>query len=289
MRRLPAADQPRKSISGGEGYLDYRKLLDRDDIDAVLIATPDHWHSKIAIDAMASGKHVYVEKPMTHTVEQAIELRDAVARYGKVLEVGPQATGNDGVWLAHEAIHAGRIGKVTWRKAATTAMRACACSTNIRRSTPRPDPTRPAMILSTGICGWATSGDWRRKFPGIPNTSSDSANTGPTTAAWPRTCCITSWRRCCWPSPGRTANTRWRGNATGGQYIEKDGRDIPDTFLLTADYPSEYSIFLVSTLTNDTQLGDRIYGKHGTMDFDGTPVLRVNSEFADEFKAPMAG
>ena len=110
-RRLNRA----KSTSGGEGYLDYRKLLDRDDIDAVLIATPDHWHSKIAIDAMASGKHVYVEKPMTHTVEQAIELRDAVARYGKVLEVGPQATGNDGVWLdAHEAIRAGRIGKVTW-------------------------------------------------------------------------------------------------------------------------------------------------------------------------------
>ena len=80
-----------------------------------------------------------------------------------------------------------------------------------------------------------------------------------------------------------------RVSATGGQYIEKDGRDIPDTFLMTVDYPSEHSIFLVSTLTNDAQIGDRIYGKHGTMDFDGAPVLRANGEFAEEFKAANGG
>ena len=90
-RRLTRA----KGICQGDGYPDYRKLLDRKDIDAVLIATPDHWHSKIAIDAMDSGKHVYVEKPMTHTVEQAIKLRDAVKRTGKTLQVGPNGTAND--------------------------------------------------------------------------------------------------------------------------------------------------------------------------------------------------
>lgn len=70
-----------KDICHGDGYLDYRKLLERKDIDAVLIATPDHWHGKISIEAMESGKHVYCEKPMTHTVEQALEVRDAVKRY----------------------------------------------------------------------------------------------------------------------------------------------------------------------------------------------------------------
>src|SRR5437899_11254208 len=70
-RRLTRA----KGICQGDGYSDYRRLLERPDIDAVLIATPDHWHSKIAIEAMEAGKHVYVEKPMTLTTEQAIETR----------------------------------------------------------------------------------------------------------------------------------------------------------------------------------------------------------------------
>ena len=78
-------------------------------------------------------------------------------------------------------------------------------------------------------------------------------------------------------------------NASGGLYIEKDGRDIPDVFLMTADYPQEFSIFLVSTLTNDTQLQDRVYGKHGTLDLDGGPVLKFNGEFKPEFQAKNDG
>jgi predicted dehydrogenase len=80
-----------------------------------------------------------------------------------------------------------------------------------------------------------------------------------------------------------------RVNAAGGQYIEKDGRDIPDTFLLTIDYPQNFSIFLVSTLTNDTQLPDRIYGKYGTLDLSGEPELKFNGDFKEEFKAKNDG
>ena len=80
-----------------------------------------------------------------------------------------------------------------------------------------------------------------------------------------------------------------RVNANGGLYIEKDGRDIPDTFLMTADYPSEWSLFLASALTNDTGLPDRVYGKHGTMELGGEPVLKVNGPFAEEFKAKNDG
>src|SRR5262245_50020170 len=98
-RRLTRA----KGICQGEGYMDYRKLLARKEVDAVLIATPDHWHAKISMDAMGAGKHVYVEKPMTHTIEQAIRLRDAVKRAGKILQVGPNATASDSWWQAHEA------------------------------------------------------------------------------------------------------------------------------------------------------------------------------------------
>ena len=78
-------------------------------------------------------------------------------------------------------------------------------------------------------------------------------------------------------------------SATGGLYIEKDGRDIPDTFLMTADYQSEWSLFLVSTLTNDAGIPDRIYGKHGTMELGGEPSLRWNGDFKEEFKSANDG
>ena len=80
-----------------------------------------------------------------------------------------------------------------------------------------------------------------------------------------------------------------RVNANGGLYVEKDGRDIPDTFLMTADYPSNWSLFLVSTLTNDAGLPDRIYGKYGTMELGGEPSLKVNGPYAEEFKAKNDG
>src|ERR1043166_3435792 len=72
------------------GTMEYERILDDKDINAVLIATPDHWHTKIAIEAMQAGKDVYCEKPLSLTVEQAIECRNAVHRTKKLQQVGPQ-------------------------------------------------------------------------------------------------------------------------------------------------------------------------------------------------------
>src|ERR1051326_4697586 len=68
----------------------YRAILDRKDVDAVLIATPDHWHAKITQDACAAGKDVYCEKPMSHTVEQAFAMVDAMQNHKRVVQVGSQ-------------------------------------------------------------------------------------------------------------------------------------------------------------------------------------------------------
>ena len=61
-------------LTGGRQFKDYRTLLEQKDIDYVLIATPEHWHYQMAADALEAGKHVYVEKPMTHKIDQAIKL-----------------------------------------------------------------------------------------------------------------------------------------------------------------------------------------------------------------------
>jgi predicted dehydrogenase len=71
-----------------ETYKDYRKLLERKDIDAVIIGTPDHWHARIAIDAMDAGKHVYVEKPMANTIYEAFQMEKAAKKYKRVVQLG---------------------------------------------------------------------------------------------------------------------------------------------------------------------------------------------------------
>ncbi len=72
-------------------YNDYREMLDTEkDVDAVIIGTPDHWHVKIAIDALKAGKHVYCEKPLTLTLEEGKLVKEAVAKYGKTFQVGTQ-------------------------------------------------------------------------------------------------------------------------------------------------------------------------------------------------------
>ena len=73
-----------------------KNMLARDDIDAVVVGTPDHWHAKISIDAMKSGKDVYVEKPMTLTIEEGKIMRELCRRYGRVLQVGSQQTVEQG-------------------------------------------------------------------------------------------------------------------------------------------------------------------------------------------------
>lgn len=98
-----------------EAYKDYRKILDRKDIDAVMIATPDHWHTKIAVEAMYAGKDVYCEKPLTLTIDEGKLIEKVVKETGRVFQVGTMQRTEIGqrFLLAVALVQAGRIGTVT--------------------------------------------------------------------------------------------------------------------------------------------------------------------------------
>ena len=272
-------------ISGADGTMDYREILDRKDVDAILIATPDHWHSKITLEGLDAGKHVYVEKPMTLTVEQAIEVRNAARKSDKVVQVGPNFTADDQYWLGNKLINDGRIGKVTWAQATYNR-------------NPRSGGAFGALGTVNETAGPQQQGEdyvdwdmwlgWKWKLaPRIPWNPDHffrfrrywRYNGGVATdLLYHRLAPLLialSGGNGAYPS---------RVSGNGGLYIKDDGRDVPDVFTLTADYPEKYTINLVSVLTNDTQRPTRIFGQYGTMEFDGDVIMTGNGAFKDDFR-----
>ncbi len=99
----------------------YKDILDSKDVDAVLIGTPDHWHAPMTLDAIAAGKDVYVEKPLTHAMSEGKALLDAAKKSEKIVQVGTQQRSMPHIQKGFELVQAGRLGKVhkvhlTWNR-----------------------------------------------------------------------------------------------------------------------------------------------------------------------------
>lgn len=287
-RRLNSAI---KRIQGDDksGTMEYREVLDDPNIQAVLIATPDHWHTKIAIEAMEAGKDVYCEKPLALTVEQAIQCRDAVKRTGRNLQVGPQRTSEDRFWQARKAIADNRIGKVIWSQASY-----CRNSREGQFNWPIDSDAGPNNAKeSDGYIWWDR---WLGHEWGLAkkiNWNADhffrfrkywAYNGGVATDLLyhllaPLLLAIT----------GANGEYPKKVVASGGKYIEKDERDIPDTFMMMADYPSEHTIMLVSVMTNDGGIDTMIRGQHGTIEFGENLLIKEQSAWSPEFRKVNAG
>ncbi len=97
---------------GAEVHSDYRQLLDRKDIDAVLIATPDHWHAPMLFDALKAGKDVYLEKPMSHSIEQSLQMIKAVRATKQIVQIGMQRRSSPSVLAAKAIIDQGLLGNI---------------------------------------------------------------------------------------------------------------------------------------------------------------------------------
>ena len=277
------------TVTGGSPTMEYREIIDATDVDAVVISTPDHWHTKIAIEAMESGKDVYCEKPLSHTIEQAIACRDAVHRTGRTLQVGPQGTSGPKYWAARKAIEADRIGKVTWSQGSY-----CRNSSGGQfnwhideDAGPHQPKEHDGYVWWDRWLGWewnlAPKIDWnadhffrfRKYFAYNGGLATD--------LLYHR---LAPFLRAIEGANGAYPS---RVVASGGTYLEKDERDIPDTFLMVADYPSEHSIVLASVMTNDVGLDTVIRGQHGTMFVDEGPKLVGQGAWEAEFKAKNGG
>ncbi len=270
--------------SPSSGTMEYREVLDDPAVDAVVIATPDHWHTKIAIEAMDAGKDVYVEKPLSLTVEQAIQCRDAVKRTGRTLQVGPQGTSEDRFWRARDAIAANRIGTVTWSQGSY-----CRNSREGQFNWHIDEDAGPHQPRDAeGYVWWDRwlGSDWSlaERIPWNPDhffrfRKYWAYNGGVATDLLyhklaPLLLAIT----------GPNGEYPLRVTSAGGLQIENDGRDIPDKFMMTADYPSGHTVLLVSVMTNDVGIDDVIHGQYGTLGLDDDVQITEQSAWAPEFR-----
>lgn len=239
----------------GEGIQatkEYRAVLDNKDVDAVVIATPDHWHERIVLDALSAGKHVYIEKPMTWSLQEGPRIMAAAKKSGKVLQVGSQAKTSALTAKAKEIVASGALGNITMIRMA-----------NHRNSAEGawqypvpPDASEQTIDWRT----WLGRADKRPFDPKI----------------------VFQWRRF-WDFSGGVAadlfvhqftqmheimNVKAPVSAVsaGGTYKWKDGRSVPDVMNSLVEYPEGFIVDVYVNQANGMQpRGIYIYGDKGTL------------------------
>jgi predicted dehydrogenase len=254
--------------TGAKAYRDeYQELLDDGKVDVVCIATPDHWHAKISIDAAAKGKHVYCEKPMTKTIKEAHDVVDAMQKHKRVMTVGVQSMADPRWRMANELIRKGEIGHVA--QGQTSYYR------NSDVGQWRYYELRADMTPKT--INW-------KKFLGLeyglaPEMPFDRA----VFAQW----------RCYWPFGGGMFTDLFVHQTThliaamgvryparvvgaGGIYLEYDGRDVPDVATVVADYDEGCQMSITATMIASYPVEEVIRGHLATIKFmeDGYTVIK---------------
>ncbi|HEY8550362.1 MAG TPA: Gfo/Idh/MocA family oxidoreductase [Vicinamibacterales bacterium] len=238
---------------------DYKRVLENRDVDAVVVAVPDHWHKPITLDAVAAGKDVYLEKPMTFRWQDGPEIAAAVRKAGRILQVGSQYESMPANARAIELIKSGALGHVTL------------ISGNIHRNTatgawyyPVPPDASPQTI------------DWERFLGPAPKREFDARR-------------FFQWRLF-WDYSGGLATDLFvhlvtavhtlmgvhmpkRVTAMGGIYHWKD-REVPDQLSAIVEYPEGFTLTLTSTANNShTYPLLTIMGTEGTLEYHGTRLV----------------
>jgi len=261
-------------LTNGKGERYYQQLLDNKELDYVLIATPEHWHHKMAMDSLDAGKHVYCEKPMTHEIKQAFEVWDKVNETGLHMQVGVQGMSDDSYLTARSYIKDGVLGKVTMAQIDYS-----------RNGSMWMYDIDPDADPSTNL-DWEL---WQGPSPKVPWDPDRYFR----------------WRRY-WDYSGGIATDLFIHRlsrlikavdlkfpeyvtASGGHYFFKgeDRAEVPDTFNMMIDYPEGPTVMLVSAQTNDTRIKHMIRGRKATLEFTSegftiTPQEKIQSELIQD-------
>jgi predicted dehydrogenase len=246
----------------------YQEILERKDIDAVIIGTPDHWHKQASIDAMNAGKDVYCEKPMIHLFSDGPEMIEVSQKTGRILQIGSQRVSSILYAKAKELLAAGTIGELNM----VTAYWDRNSSIGAWNYTVPPD-------ASTETC------DWPRFLGTAPKIPFNGEQ-------------FFQWRK--WKAYGSGvagdlfvhlfSGTHFvtgvkgptRAMATGGLRFWKDGRDVPDVMLGLFDYPEGFNLALRVNFVDGGAEGEGFLfaGSEGTLEIggDGVTVNRVPRE-----------
>src|ERR1700686_1742681 len=249
---------------------DYREILARKDIDAVLIATPDHWHKQASVDAMHAGKDVYCEKPMIHLYSDGPEMIEAARSTNRILQIGSQRVSSMIYAKAKELLAAGAIGQlnmVTARWDRNPAIGAW-------NYTVPPD-------ASPETC------DWPRFLGSAPKIPFNAEQ-------------FFQWRK--WQAYGSGVagdlfvhlfsgthfitgyNGPTRGLATGGLRFWKDGRNVPDVMLALFDYREGFNLSLRVNFVDGGEESEGLVftGSEGTMEIAANTVSISRSPLRKE-------
>jgi predicted dehydrogenase len=249
-RRLNAENHQAKA------YADYREILARPDIDAVIVATPDHWHAKIALEAMDKGKDVYLEKPMCHTNEEAKKLVDTMKETKRIVQVGSQTTSADQWWKAKKAVADGMIGKLIMSQG------------SYHRNSIEGEWNWP-IDSAAGPNGKGDDYiDWETWLGPAPKRPWDADRFFRFRKYWDYSGGIATDLffhvvaplNICWDKPQFPT----RVVASGGIYAFHD-REVPDTFHLLAEYPEGHSLVLSSSMANSQHIPGLLRGHEGTL------------------------
>jgi predicted dehydrogenase len=233
---------------------DYRRILDRKDIDFVIVATMDHWHAKIVEDACAAGKDVYCEKPMTHKVAEGFRIIDSAQKYNRMIQVGSQRRSSILFAKAKEIYESGALGQVT------------VVESWIDRNSPSgawvypiPPNANPQTI------------DWQRFLGDAPQVPFNLKR-------------FFRWRGYSDYGEGLPGDLYvhiltgiytilglqgppQKAVSGGGLYRWKDGRDEPDVLWTLYTFPG-ITVSVRCNLNNNSQGGGtRVYGTKGTLEF----------------------